>query len=93
MALKLKTENTNQTFEPVVINDSTKVTFSRVKDASGTTIHGKIEKDNAEAGNISYSDSGGYFIISLKPVTKLEQEEITEICQKAPEWIFDAVNA
>lgn len=93
MALKVKTENTNQTFEPEVINDSTKVTFSRVKDASGTTIHGKIEKDNAEVGNISFSDGGGYLIVSLKPFAKLEREEITELCAKAPEWIFDAIDA
>lgn len=93
MALSVKTENTNQTFEPVVINDSTKVNFSRVVDASGTTIHGKIEKDNAEVGNISFSTSGGYLIVSLKPFAKLDREEITSICQQAPEWIFEAINA
>lgn len=88
--MKKVTQNATITFEPEVINEHTKVTFTKVMNAKGTTLYGKVEKDGAEVGSISYEDSGNYLIVSLKPVAKLTAEEQAAICQNTPTWIAEA---
>lgn len=88
--MKQQTQNSTVTFEPEVISEHTKVTFTKVTNSKGTTIYGKIEKDNAEVGSISAEEAGNFLITSLKPVNKLTDEEVQEIYTKVPGWIKEA---
>lgn len=90
--MKKVSENATVTFEPEVINEHTKVTFSKVSNAKGVTVYGKVEKDNAEVGSITSDESGNYLITSLKPVGKLSAEEIAAVYQNVPAWIEEIKN-
>ncbi|MBQ8066539.1 MAG: hypothetical protein IJ200_12905 [Prevotella sp.] len=88
--MKKVSENATVTFEPEVINEHTKVTFTKVSNAKGVTIYGKVEKDNAEVGSISYEQSGNFLITSLKPLGKLTKEEVSAIYENVPTWVGEA---
>ncbi len=85
--MEKKSENATITYEPEAINENTSVTFTKVTNASGTTIYGKIEKLNAEVGSISYESKGNYLITSIKPASELTQEEQSAIFAGTPDWI------
>lgn len=89
--MKKVTQNATITFEPEVINENTTVTFTKVTNAKGSTLYGKVQKDGAEVGSISYEDSGNFLIISLKPISKLTAEEQAAICQNTLMWISEAM--
>lgn len=89
--MKKVTQNATITFEPEVINENTTVTFTKVTNAKGSTLYGKVQKDGAEVGSISYEDTGNFLVISLKPISKLTAEEQATICQNTPTWIAEAM--
>ena len=86
--MKEITNNSTQTFEPEVISDSVKIEFTKVTNAAGVTINGKIMKDGAQAGNISM-DSDSFLIVSLKPCNAFSNDEVTAIFTNAPGYITE----
>lgn len=79
-----KTTNSTVNDNPEVISEETTVHFTKVTNANGVTIHGKVMKNDAEVGTVSYDEKGGYFITSLKPVTALTDVEVETLYQKIP---------
>lgn len=88
-----RTENATITFDPEVINEHTSVTFTKITNANGCTIYGKIEKDATEVGSISYETKGNYLITSFKPADRLTQEEKQTIYEAVPGWIKEVEEA
>jgi len=85
--MEKKTENATITYEPEVINSDTQVTFTKITNASGTTIYGKVEKNGAEVGSISFETKGNYLITTVKPYSELTAEETATIFGSTPDWI------
>ena len=79
-----KTTNSTVNYSPEKISEETSVYFTKVTNANGVTIHGKVMKNDAEVGTVSYDEKGGYFITSLKPVTALTDDEVETLYQKIP---------
>lgn len=90
--MKKKTEKTSVSYDPVVISEATSIQFTKNVRSTGTTIYGKILKDGAEVGNVSYEESADYLITSIKPVSQLTKEEIEEIYAQVPTCIDEALN-
>lgn len=91
MALKKKTENATITYDPEMVSEDTRVTFTKISNAKGVTIYGKIEKDGAEVGSISYEQEGNYLITSLKPFNSLTDEEAAAILNSTLGWIGEVL--
>lgn len=79
-----KTTNSTVAYEPIAISDETVMKFQKVTNAKGTTIYGKIVKNDAECGSVSYDSSGDYLITSLKPRSMFTEEEVAAIHAHAP---------
>ena len=69
------------------------MTFTKITNANGCTIYGKIEKDATEVGSISYETKGNYLITSFKPADRLTQEEKQAIYEAVPGWITEVEEA
>ena len=82
------TNNSTQTFEPEVISDSCKVEFTKVTNAAGVTINGKILKDGVQSGNISM-DADSFLVVSLKPRNAFTADEVTAIFTNTPGYIAE----
>ncbi|MBQ8769660.1 MAG: hypothetical protein IJZ60_00660 [Bacteroides sp.] len=79
-----KTTNSTVNYNPEKISEETTVCFTKVTNAKGVTIHGKVMKNDAEVGSVSYDEKGDFFITSLKPVSALTGEEVETLYQKIP---------
>lgn len=90
--MKKKTANSTVNYDPEVINESTAIHFTKVTNANGNTLYGKIIKDDAEVGNVSYDEKGGYLITSLKPYASLTGEEVDAIYAKVPGCVREALS-
>ena len=90
--MKKKTEKTSVSYDPVAISEAASIQFTKNVRSTGTSIYGKILKDGAEVGNVSYEESAGYLITSIKPVSQLTKEEIAEIYTQVPVCIDEALN-
>ena len=88
-----KTENATVNFQPESISENCTVTFARTTNANGTVINGRIRKDDAEVGSISYSSRDNYLIVSLKPLQKLTDEEQSAIMASIKQWVADVIAA
>ena len=82
------TNNSTQTFEPEVISDSCKVEFTKVTNAAGVTINGKIMKDGVQSGNISM-DADSFLVVSLKPRNAFTADEVTAFFTNTPAYIAE----
>lgn len=89
--MKKKTANSTVNYDPEVINESTAIHFTKVTNANGRTLYGKIVKDDAEVGNVSYEEQGNYMITSLKPYTSLTDAEVDAIYAKVPGCVREAL--
>ena len=87
--MKAKTMNATVSYDPEVISDVTNINFTKVTNASGTTIYGKIEKNGVEVGNVSYEDKGDYLITSIKPFSNLTADEVSGIYTAVPRCISE----
>ena len=90
--MKKKSENSSVSFDPVVVGENVDITFTRVTNANGTTVYGKITKNGANVGNVAYDSSGGYMNTSLKPFDALTKEEVAAIYSTVPECINEALS-
>lgn len=79
-----KTTNSTVTYEPFAISEGAFMKFQKVANAKGVTVYGKIVKNDAECGSVSYDSSGDYLITSLKPRSMFTEEEVTAIHTHAP---------
>ena len=84
-----KTTNSTGAYEPIAISDETVMKFQKVTNAKGSTIYGKIVKNDAECGSVSYEETGDYLITSLKPRSMFTPEEITAIHADGPGCIAE----
>lgn len=91
--MKARTMNATVGYDPEVISESTNIHFTKVTNASGTTIYGKIEKNGAEAGNISHETKGDYLITTLKPYSGLTADEVKGIYEAVPRCIAELTEA
>ena len=82
------TNNSTQTFEPEVISDSCKVEFTKVTNAAGVTINGKILKDGVQSDNISM-DADSFLVVSLKPRNAFTADEVAAIFTNTPGYIAE----
>lgn len=90
--MKKKTERTSVSYDPVVISEVASVHFTKSVKQTGTSIYGKILKDGAEVGQVSYEESGGYLITSVKPFSSLTKEEVSELYAQVPACIDEILN-
>lgn len=90
--MKKKTERTSVSYDPVVISETTNVQFTKSVKSTGTTIYGKIIKEDTEVGQVSYDESGGYLITTVKPFSKLTKEEVAELYAQVPTCIDEMLN-
>lgn len=91
-SMKKKTANSTVNYDPEVISENTSVHFTRVTNAAGSTVYGKILKDDAEVGNVSYDSKGNYLIVSLKPYDALTREEAGAILSMAHGCVCEALS-
>lgn len=89
--MKKKTANSTVNYDPEVVSENTSVHFTRVTNAAGSTVYGKILKDDAEVGNVSYDSKGNYLIVSLKPYSSLTKEEVNTILSTANNCVCEAL--
>lgn len=82
-----KTTNSTVAYEPIAISDETVMKFQKVTNAKGVTVYGKILKNDAECGSVSYDGAGDYLITSLKPCTLFTPDEVTAIHSEVPKCI------
>lgn len=87
-----KTTNSTVTYEPFAVSEETLMKFQKVANAKGVTIYGKIVKNDAECGSISYDSSGDYLITSLKPRSMFTDEEVASIYANAPKCIAEILS-
>lgn len=87
-----KTTNSTVTYEPFAISEVTSMKFQRVANARGVTIYGKIVKNDAECGSVSYDSSGDYLITSLKPRSMFTEEEVAAIHAQVPACVADILS-
>jgi hypothetical protein len=73
--MKKSTENATVDYEPEKITDSVEIRFFKTVSGDRCSVHGKITKDGAEAGSVTYDSRNGLYIVSLKPVSSLTSEE------------------
>jgi hypothetical protein len=90
--MKKKSENATVNYDAVQVNESVAVSFTKVTSAAGVAIYGKITKDGADAGSVSYEGKGDYFITSLKPKSMFTQEDIVSIYALVPSCIEEILN-
>lgn len=89
--MKKKTANSTVNYDPEVVSEQTSIHFTRVTNTAGRTLYGKIIKDDAEVGNVSYDEKGGYLITSLKPYASLTADEVDAIYMKVPGCVREAL--
>lgn len=77
--MKKKTQNMSVSYDPVTVSKNAVINFTRLTNAGGTTIYGKVMKNEVEVGNIAYDSKGGYLTTSLKPFDALTQEEVKAV--------------
>ncbi len=82
---KIKTTST-ETFEQQV-SEKVNITFTKVVTANNTTIYGKITKDGADAGNVSYDKNTDHVTMQAKPFSSFTTEEVTALYTAIPECI------
>lgn len=87
-----KTTNSTVTYEPFAISEETSMKFQKVTNAKGVTVYGKIVKNDAECGSVSYDASGDYLITSLKPRSMFTPEEVTAIHAQVPACVADILS-
>lgn len=85
--MKKKTENSTVNYDPVQVNEMLSINFTKVTGSKGVTIYGKVMKDGAEVGSVSYDAAGDYLITNLKPFSKVDAEEVVGIYAQIPECI------
>lgn len=90
--MRKTSENATITFEPEAVSENCKVTFTKISNANGKTVYGKVEKNNAEVGSISYEQKGNFLITSLKPADRLTKEEVATIYQNVPTWVNEVLD-
>lgn len=90
--MKKKTANSTVNYDPEVVSEACAIHFTRVTNAAGRTLYGKIIKDDAEVGNVSYDEKGGYLITSLKPYASLSDDEVDTIYRKVPGCVREALS-
>lgn len=90
--MKKKAERTSVNYDPVAISEAASIQFHKTVNSAGTTIYGKVTKDGAEVGNVSYDESGGYLITSVKPFGSLTKEEVAELYAQVPTCIDEMLN-
>lgn len=89
--MKKKTANSTVNYDPEKISETTAIHFTKVTNASGTTLYGKIVKNDAEVGNVSYDEKGNYMVTSIKPYSTLTNEEVKTIYGRVPDCINEAL--
>lgn len=87
-----KTTNSTVTYEPFAISEETSMKFQKVTNAKGVTVYGKIVKNDAECGSVSYDESGDYLITSLKPHSMFTPEEVAAIHSQVPECVAEILS-
>lgn len=90
--MKKKSSNSTVSYDPVVLSDNAVINFTRVTNASGTTVYGKIVKNDAEVGNVAYDSKGGYMNTSLKPFDALTAEEVSAVYSNVPVCINEILS-
>lgn len=82
--MKKKSTNATVSYDPVALSKSATINFTKVVNANGTTVYGKIVKDDADAGNVSYDSKQDFLITSLKPYSRLTQDEVAAVYKNVP---------
>ena len=90
--MKKKTERTSVSYDPVTLSDAASVQFTKTVKGTGTTIYGKIIKEDTEVGQVSYEETGDYMITSVKPFSKLTKEEVAELYAQVPTCIDEMLH-
>ena len=90
--MKKKTERTSVSYDPVTLSDAASVQFTKTVKGTGTTIYGKIIKEDTEVGQVSYDESGGYLITTVKPFSCLTKEEVAALYAEVPTCIDEMLN-
>ena len=90
--MKKKTERTSVSYDPVTLSDAASVQLTKTVKGTGTTIYGKIIKEDTEVCQVSYDESGGYLITTVKPFSSLTKEEVAALYAEVPTCIDEMLN-
>ena len=90
--MKEKKSNSVTSFQPEKITDEVSVEFTRVVDASNTTINGMLTKGGASVGDISYDKTGDFLITRIKPFSLLDADEVSAVHAAVPEFIKEMLS-
>lgn len=90
--MKEKKSNSVTNFQPESITAEVLVEFTRVTDASNTTISGSIVKNEANVGDVSYDQKSDFLITRLKPFSSLTEDEVSAVCAGIPGYIKELLS-
>ena len=90
--MKKKTERTSVSYDPVTLSETASVQFTKTVKGTGTSIYGKIIKEGTEVGQVSYDESGGYLITTIKPFSSLTKDEVAALYAEVPTCIDEMLN-
>lgn len=90
--MKKKTQNMSVSYDPVTVSKEAVISFTRVTNAAGTTIYGRVMKSGAEVGSIAYDSKGCYLTTSLKPFDALTGEEVEALYAQVAGCVSDILS-
>lgn len=90
--MKKQKTNATVTYEPVEVSKDVKISFQRAVTQKGTSIYGRIRKEDVEVGSVSYDSQGDYLIVQLKPYSLMEQEETAAVMEQAHKCVAEILN-
>ena len=77
----------SKTYTPVAVSESATVTFNKVTVSGNVTINGRIVRNSAEIGQVSYNTKSGALIVKLYPLTDLTTIDQSAILGSLPGYI------
>lgn len=90
--LKKKTENSNQTFEPIEMQDGTHVTFHKDVNSGRRQYYCDAVKDGKDVGRASWNDTTGRMFLQVYPISAGEEKEAMELAQTMFQGIMQMLN-
>lgn len=81
----------SKTYKPISLSDTATITFTKVINSGNLTINGRVSKNSAEVGQVSYNEKSGALIVklTLKELTTLEQ---TALLKSLPGYINEILS-
>ena len=90
--MKKKSLNSTVNYDPVEVSINVEISFTKIVNATTTTITGTIRKDGANVGSVSYDAKGNYLLSQIKPYDALTFDEIKAVYNSVSDCIAEILN-